>query len=206
MIPTKKKTPEELAALRDALAFPESFHQPTPEQQTGPDESPEEDLTNPAEPAPASRKKRHHTLRKVELPLFPAQPVPTKTSLPQRRRSIQEIKKIQSSEVMVTPENHPNHPILQLKKLTAHPLLLTPTYLLAFTAGLAVWRRAYFITPISLLCVSGLLTLYIFWKKKRSRHHAAILMIILAMTLIFGAILYAPFFAPYLAPYFSYAT
>jgi hypothetical protein len=206
MIPTKKKTPEELAALRDALAFPESFAEPAPEPQPDPDESAEQDLTNSGDQTPTFRKKRNHTLRKVELPLFPAQPVTSKTSLPQRRRSIQEIKKIQSQEVMVTPENHPNHPILQIKKLTAHPLLLTPTYLIAFTAVLAVWKRAYFITPISLLCVSGLLSVYIFWKKKRSRHHAAILMIILAMTLIFGAILYAPFLKPYLAPYFSYAT
>ncbi len=196
MIPTQKKTPEEIAALRDALAFPEPLIEPSQE-----DES-ETDLTQPPQSA-AERRKKHHTLRKVELPLLPAELVTSKTTLPRQRHSVQELKKIQAKEAMEVFQNRSAiDPIAHLKKLTAHPLLLTPTYIIAFSAGLAVWKRNYFITPISLLCVSGLLTAYIFWKKKRSRHHAAILMIILVMTLIFGAIHYAPFFAPY----FSYAT
>lgn len=198
MIPTQKKTPEELATLRDALAFPGAGS--PPKQKPAPDPFPIQDPTDSDHNPPTRPKKRNHTLRKVELPLFPAQPVTTRTDLPERRRSIQEIKQLQSREVMPTPENNPHHPIVQIRRLTAHPFLLAPTYLIAFTAGFAAWNRVHFITPIFLICVSGLLTTYIFWKKKRSRHHAAILMIILTMTLIFGAIHYAPFFATFV-PY-----
>jgi predicted PurR-regulated permease PerM len=89
------------------------------------------------------------------------------------------------------------NPIARLEKLTAHPVLLTLTYLTAFLAIYAAWQAVFFITPISLIFVSGLLTAYIFWRKKRSRHHAAILIIILVMTLVFGGIHYAPLFSAY---------
>jgi hypothetical protein len=208
MIPTRKKTPEELAALRGEIDFsqePKTEPEPPAEQPKPPmfqkvigrvpKWTPPPAQTSPAKPEP--KKRTIHTLRKVELPLGPAPEVYNKTPLPQRRHSQSHISEIRRREALANVSDNLADPVSRLKKLTAHPILLTPTYLIGFTAIYTAWNRVYFITPITLIFVSGLLTAYIFWKKKRSRHHAAILMIILIMTLVFGGIHYAPFFSAY---------
>lgn len=216
MIPTRKKTPEELAALRDGLGLfqnPDSTSSANPDTQPSPSEDTPPPFrfqkvigrvplpTRPQEPAPpaeATPKKRAiQTLRKVELPLFPAQEVPHKTDLPRRRRSHADLAELQRREALANFSATPTDPAVHLKKLTAHPILLALAYLPAFGAIYTAWNAFHFITPLSLIFVSGLLTTYIFWKKMRSRHHAAILLIILVMTLVFGGIHYAPYFSAY---------
>ncbi len=209
MIPTKKKTPEELAALREELGFfqnPETQPTPPPEDQP---EAPRFQkvigqaplpIQQPA-PPPAEeikpKRRISHSLRKVELPLYPAHAVQQKTPLPSYRRSAADLAELQRRAALENFSPNPTDPVAHLKKLEAHPVLLGFAYLPALAAIYAAWNTFHFITPISLICVSGLLTAYIFWTKKRSRHHAAILLIILAMTLVFGGIHYAPYFTAY---------
>ncbi len=189
MIPTQKKTPEELAALREEQGvFPRPI---TPDLSPEPPPAPSE----PTDVRPKKRKIR--TLRKVELPLAPAPVVENKTQLPGYRRSQTDIAEIRRREALANFSATPTDPIAHLKKLTAHPVLLTFAYLPAFAAIYTAWNTVHFITPISLIFVSSLLTAYIFWTKKRSRHHAAILFIILVMTLVFGGLHYAPYFSAY---------
>jgi hypothetical protein len=191
MIPTQKKTAEELAALREEQGFfqPPSAPSPSPQQ------SPAPALEEPREIKP--KKRRIHTLRKIELPLAPGYQVHNKTSLPKPRHDIANIAEARRRAALAKYSTATDDPAAHLKKLAVHPVLLTFTYLLAFTAIYTAWNAYHFITPISLICVSGLLTAYIFWTKKRSRHHAAILFIILVMTLVFGGIHYAPYFTAY---------
>lgn len=208
MIPTQKKTPEELAALREGLGLLQN----PGTQPSSPDNQPKTprfqkvigrvplptQTQGPIPSAEAIPKKRTiQTLRKVELPLFPAQEVQRKTALPRTRRSNAELTELQRREALANFSATPIDPAAHLKKLAANPILLTFAYLPAFAAIYTAWNAFHFITPISLIFVSGLLTAYIFWKKKRSRHHAAILFIILVMTLVFGGIHYAPYFSAY---------
>ena len=208
MIPTQKKTPEELAALREELGF---FQNPDVKK-TSVDPEPaasplkkvigQAPLSNPSsEQTPREpvkpKKRKIHTLRKYELPLFPATEVVNKTPLPESRRSAADLAEFQRREALANFSATPPDPAAHLKKLAAHPILLIFAYLPAFGAIYTASYSYHFLTPISLIFVSGLLTAYIFWRKKRSRHHAAILLIILAMTLVFGGIHYAPYFTAY---------
>lgn len=194
MIPTQKKTPEELAALREELGFFQPPHsappapQPTPVSATAPPQEPRE-----IKP----KRRRIHTLRKIELPLAPAEQVQNKTSIPQPRHDIADVAEARRRAAIAEYSTATGDPAAHLKKLTAHPILLVFAYLPALAAIYTAWSTFHFITPISLIFVSGLLTAYIFWTKKRSRHHAAILFIILVMTLVFGGIHYAPLFTAY---------
>jgi hypothetical protein len=208
MIPTQKKTQEELAALREdygSLQNPNIQPAPLEEQPKppisqefigqAPKWTPQQSQTSPAEARPKQRTR--HSLRRNELPLAPGFEVQNKTKIPQERRTSEDIAELRERQELADFRSMPKNPIAYLEQLSAHPVLLTIAYLIAFTAIFAAWKTVYFVTPISLIFVSGLLTAYIFWKKKRSRHHAAILFIILVMTLVFGGIHYAPFFASY---------
>jgi hypothetical protein len=208
MIPTQKKTPEELAALREELGF---FQNPDVKKAALDDQppaTPSEKVTDQAPlPTPPAeqisrepvkpKKRRIHTLRKSELPLSPAIQVDNKTTLPEYRRSATDLAELQRREALANFSGTPPDPAAHLKKLAAHPILLIFAYLPAFGAIYTATYSYHYITPISLIFVSGLLTAYIFWRKKRSRHHAAILLIILAMTLVFGGLHYAPYFTAY---------
>jgi hypothetical protein len=191
MIPTQKKNQEELAALREehGVFQPPNSAPPTPQPPTAP---------APQEPREIkSKKRRIHTLRKVELPLAPAYQVQNKTSIPPPRHDIADVAEARRRAAIAEYSTASGDPAAHLKKLAAHPVLLIFAYLPAFLAIYTAWSTFHFITPISLIFVSGLLTAYIFWRKKRSRHHAAILLIILVMTLVFGGIHYAPYFSTY---------
>lgn len=232
MIPKKKKTPEEIAALRGDLGIPPAPKEkeedeiqryappaepkpPEPEEEqagpapvldpTHPDQTPEPTarepvahLDLPAEPAPEKENEppRVHTLRKKELPLAPAPPVTHKTALPDHRHDPRDMKEILRREALakLTQQNQQD-PAAYLRKITAHPLLLTPAYMFALGAGFGAWQRVFYLTPLILLALSAAITVYIFIARKRSRHHAAILSIIIIMTLVFGGLYYAPLFS-----------
>jgi len=228
MIPGKKKTPEEIAALRGQLGIPEAqpeqaptnSHPESPPAQAipsgqhpnSPSSTPTLDPTHPYQSpelvdkeravhldAPlASEKKveavKNHSLRKHELPLAPAPAVTQKTALPDHRHDPNDMSQIRHREALAkVMQQNQQDPAAHLRKMTAHPLLLTPAYLFPLAAALAAWQRAFYLTPLVLLVISILFTFFIFLTKKRSRHHAAILTIIIVMTLTFGALYYVPF-------------
>ncbi len=191
MIPTQKKTQEELAALREENGVFQHPNSAPPAPQPPPAPAPQE----PREIKP--KKRRILSLRKMEPPLAPAIQVQNKTSIPQPRHDIADVAEARRRVAMVEYSTAIGDPAAHLKRLTAHPILLVFAYFPAFAAIYTAWSTFHFITPITLIFVSGLLTAYIFWRKKRSRHHAAILLIILVMTLVFGGIHYAPYFSTY---------
>ena len=247
MIPERKKTPEEIAALREGLGIPDAppipgatrqrpAPAPAPEPEpsfppieaksappkepeksietapapvldpTHPDAPPETELREPVvhlgiPPAPVSKETPEplppkHSLRKHELPLAPA-PALTgtqKTELPSSRHNDQGIAEIRRRDALQNLSANAPDPATQLRKITAHPVLLIIAYLAAFGAGVAAWQRVHHITPLALVAIGSALGIYIFIAKKRSRHHSAILAIIIIMTLVFGGLYYAPLF------------
>jgi len=220
MIPDKKKTPEEIAALREGLCIPDappvpgaprqrpsSF--PTIENAASPflstlDGSPTATHTDSVvqlevAPAPFIEKTIEplptpHSLRKHELPLAPAPAVTHKTVLPTGRHDDKDIAEIRRRDAIKSLTSEVPDPAAHLKIMTAGPLLLIPAYLIAFGAGAAAWLRVHHITPLVLLLIASLFAIIIFIRKKRSRHHSAILAIIILMTLVFGGLHYAPLF------------
>lgn len=248
MIPKKKKTAEEIAALRDQLGIPEEappppnlaplppmaaqpaaraekpvapeptpLPRPAPIKSTPPEPAPtpavepdlpvesprDPELLEPVvhlkiPPAPVETSDREappaHSLRKHELPLAPAPPVTHKTTLPGSRRDSHGLAEVRKREALTQLSQPGVNPADHLRKLTAHPVLLVPAYLLALGAAAVIFRNVHYFTPLALLALAGCFALFIFLKKPRSRHHAGFIFIIIFLTLVFGGIHYAPLF------------
>lgn len=226
MIPQRKKTPEEIAALREGLGIPDELpkpgeqrkrpaaptapknHQKSPAPTSDPVAPKEATKLPPREPTqildktpPPDKKEKsnpptpaHHSLRKQELPLAPAPAVTHKSTLPTSRHDPDDIAEIRRRDALQNLGNTQHDPAAHLKQITAHWPLLTPAYLLACGAAVAAWKYVHHATPLTMLSLATLLAIYIFIKKKRSRHHSAILAIIILMTLVFGSLHYAPLF------------
>jgi hypothetical protein len=210
MIPEKKKTPEEIAALREGLGVPPAPTQPTQPTPPLPPVEPEKPLPAPsvggepvihldlppltarpvkAEPKPV------HSLRKHELPLAPAPPVTQKTALPTHRHDPRDVAQIRKREALAALQHQQStDPAAHLRRQTASPFLYVPGYLLAIAAAVTSYQHVHYITPAVLLGLAATITLFIALRKPRSRHHAALLFIVVFLTLVFGALHYAPLF------------
>jgi hypothetical protein len=228
MIPDKKKTPEEIAALREGLGIPDVIPQPgaprqRPQQATPvapgthvipPPDAPVLDPTHPDHPLPdgaaepvihldvvplppemeKSEPKPVHTLRKHDLPLAPAPPVTHKTALPTHRHDPRDIAEIRKREALAALQTPNMDPISHVRKQTASPFLYTPGYLLIVAAAATAYQRFLYLTPATLLALATLIMIVIAATKPRSRHHAALLFILIFLTLAFGGLHYAPLF------------
>jgi hypothetical protein len=225
MIPSKKKTAEEIAALREGLGIPPvaSPHAPLPPPPPvmpgvigKMEEPPAPPAPAPPPPQPASDAepvthldpitiplrpqkaviKPSHSLRKQELPLAPAPaaPSPQRTELPAHRHDPRDVAQIRKREALAKLQQPGADPADHLRKQTASPFLYVPGYLLASAAALAAFQDAHYITPAALIGTAIMIMAFIAWRKPRSRHHAALLFIVVFLTLVFGALHYAPLF------------
>lgn len=213
MIPERKKTPEEIAALREGLGIPGLSPDTTAPPPSAPSRQPvylEPDTLNTAPqpitklihldasatsaPLPLSFKKDSHSLRKKEIPLAPAPPVTQKAAIPTHRHDPQDIAQIRKREAIAKLNRPEADPALHLRKQAAHPLLYLPGYLFALSAAAVIYQRFHYITPIALLFCSLSIVMFIAVKKPRSRHHAALIFIVIFLTAVFGGLHYAPLF------------
>lgn len=218
MIPERKKTPEEIAALREGLGIPtkptvapkppgaavkseEPVEKKEPEK---PGPQPTEDgqpvihLELPAIPARPKvvATKPTHSLRKHDLPLAPAPSAAgsRRTELPAKRNDPRDIAQIRKREALAALAQSSSDPAARLRRQTASPFLYAPGYLLAIAAGVTAYLRVHYMTPAGLVGLAILVMLFIAMRKPRSRHHAALLFILVFLTLVFGALHYAPLF------------
>ena len=209
MIPQKKKTPEEIAALREELGMPP----PAPEP-AAPSPPPSPPLSQPPAPAPVAdaepvvhldlpplpapprivEPKPVHSLRKHDLPLAPAPASTHRTELPAKRHDSRDISQIRKREALAALQQPGMDPAAYLRKQTASPFLYVPGYLLAIAAGITAYQSFHYITPATLLAISSIIMIFIALRKPRSRHHAALLFIAVFLTFVFGALHYAPLF------------
>lgn len=225
MIPEKKKTPEEIAALREGLGIPPvqapSNAEPEPMAQPAPDPSligapvkreesekeipqPEDDgepvihLGLPPKPArfQVMEAKPVHSLRKQELPLAPAPATiaARRTELPTQRHDPRDVAQIRKREALAALAQPRTDPAAHLRRQTASPFLYAPGYLLAIAAGVSAYLRVHYMTPATLIGLAIFIMVFIALRKPRSRHHAALLFIFVFLTLVFGALHYAPLF------------
>lgn len=206
MIPQKKKTAEEIAALREGLGLP----RPAPAPEPAPPPMPPPPQTPPAAPVsdpivhldlppvPVPTRKIEpkpvHSLRKNDLPLAPAPASTRRTQLPTKRHEPGDIGDLRKRQALAALQQPGFDPAAHLRRQTASPFLYVPGYLLAAAAGIAAYRGFSYITPSTLLGLSAVIMIFIAWRKPRSRHHAALLFIAVFLTLVFGALHYAPLF------------
>jgi hypothetical protein len=210
MIPQKKKTPEELSTLREELSV--TLHTPTaatlpppPPQAPIAQELPSSSVTSadpidlidlpPIVPLPKKLVTKHsRSLRKHELPLAPAPASTNKIELPDIRHDSTDISQVRKHQALAALQQPSYHPVDYFRKQTASPFLYSAGYLLAIVAGITAYNSFHYITPAALLGLSSLIIIYIALRKPCSRHHAALLFIVVFLTLVFGALHYAPLF------------
>ena len=121
-----------------------------------------------------------------------ASAVTNKTPLPAHRHAPGDIARIRKHETL--EQLNSADLTARLRAQTASPFLYIPGYLLAAAAAISAYQRVHHITPVSLLALSLLITLYIAFRKPRSRHHAALIFIVIFLTAALGGIHYAPLF------------
>lgn len=106
------------------------------------------------------------------------------TDLPGHKHSDNELSELRMRNAFAV-----RPPVQELKNQALHPILLALGYILCLTGvGLAIGE--IFIPGIACASIALLLTLFIFWKKPRSRHHAAMMAIISLLVLVFGTVYY----------------
>jgi hypothetical protein len=191
-LPQRKKTAEEIAALRDSLA---PIGQPPAIAQAAPSVVPPPVERPPAAPRPPVEAKPVTSLRKSEHGPSTRKPTPVATEnskLPTHRRDDYELNQIRRAQAFEVQK-----PGAFLIALTAHPAIVAAGYIAVITAAALplidwLWANVSYYIP-AVLCVAGLLVAaFIFLKKKRSLHHAGFIAAIAVFTLIFGALYYFP--------------
>ena len=114
--------------------------------------------------------------------------------LPERKQSRSELQDMQRRNAFAVQP-----PVQHLQNLAINRIVLAVFYALTLAgAGLVIAAiypqgfidEAFFIIGCACAGVSFLGVIYIFWKKPRSRHHAAIIAIISLLVLVFGTVYY----------------
>ena len=175
-LPERRRTPEEIAGLRAALGVPGApppgsppTGQPaatTPPAATPPAATPP--AATPPAPSAAPRPGRPvRSLKRSERAPGPVAVPPPRPggALPARRHSDGELQRLRPHNAMAG-----RPPVQQLAAQAAHPMLVGTGYLLALGGGAGG------------LLVAG----WLFARKPRSRHHAALMTIIAVLVLAFG--------------------
>lgn len=215
-LPQRRKSPEELAALR--AKHDRRFQSTEPEASTveaSPQSRAMEPIShaepdkNEVAPLPPERETprrlipaKHGTVTLGEqaealLQQQSIQAGTRPTKLPERRRSESELMRLRRNQ---TAKNE--IPVQHILKMSLHPALSTTFYLLTvcmvyFT--FATWLKrapSNFIAPVGggglLIVISCLL----YWKKPRARHHAAIVTAVSVLTMGFVILTYIKNHAP----------
>ena len=104
--------------------------------------------------------------------------------IPKRKHSGSELNELRRRNAFAT-----RPPIQEIKSLALHPLLLGLGYLLCFV-GVGLAMAEIYIPGLVCSGLALLFTFFIYWKKPRSRHHAAFIAIITLLVLVFGTMYY----------------
>ena len=185
-LPQRKKSPEEIAKLREGLGIPGDAAETT---SPAPDAAPK-----PAKTKPASASKRApkpvRSLRKSEqapLPAAPHEPPPD-TPLPFHRHTDQELQDIRLNAALAMPT-----PVVNPKLAVAHPGLIIPGYLLAIAAAATPFSDQIPM-PVPAICAVAALIIagFIFLKPPLSRHPAGFIVVATLFIIVFAALHYFP--------------
>lgn len=216
MLPQRRKSPEEIAKLRESMGLPVAPATPEePSDATDLFSTPAVDEELPPPPPP----KRVRSLRKseqgpVERRQVPVRPAAGGAPIPVRKHSDKEL-----AAMRVQAAAPPEKSIHHLQHLAAPKPLSFAGYALCFAGALAAWLSKWTptLTPgdfpmewmaeisrhpatpsaglgllIGCCALSLLISGWIAWKKPRSRHHAGFITILAVLVLAFGIVYHLP--------------
>lgn len=182
-LPQRRKSPEEIAKLRETLGVPAAEPPASTEPETpSPAPPPAEPAAQPALPAkpPRSLRKSDETIPRLESP--------PDSNLPHQRHSREELDAIRRREAMSMMNTAPNK-----RLFPAHPALITPGYIASLIAAAGIWWYQFPLWATALcafaaFAIAGLL----FVRHPVSRHHAAFITVLAVLLLVFASLYYFP--------------
>lgn len=180
-LPQRRKSPEEIAKLRESFGIPAADPPATPTPETpAPATAPPQQVAPPAARPPRSLRKTDEAIPRLESPLD--------SNLPHQRHSREEIEAIRRREALSMMNTPPNK-----RLFPAHPALVAPGYLVTAIAAAGIWlyQMPLWATGLCALCalaVSGLLLV----RYPVSRHHAAFIAMFALLLLVFASLYYFP--------------
>lgn len=104
--------------------------------------------------------------------------------IPDQKRSSDDLDQIRRRNAFAV-----RPPVQEIKTQALHPVWLTLCYLLCLT-GVGLGVTQIFIPALACAASAQIINLFIYFKKPRSRHHAAIIAIISLLVLVFGTVYY----------------
>ncbi|MBK1884465.1 hypothetical protein JIN85_18760 [Luteolibacter pohnpeiensis] len=198
-LPQRKKTAEELAKLREGLGIPDAPPPGAPgvarelrNQPANPANAPSPQKPLPQAgsaplPPPAPAKPVRSLKKSERLPAPTSASSEPRTSLPSYRHSQQDLDELRRREAFTAQS-----PAIQLQEITAHPALIGVGYALVVGTLISAIMHTHGAILLSCGAIALALSGYMFIKKKRSRHHAGFIAILVIFTLIFSALYYFP--------------
>ncbi len=179
-LPQRRKSPEEIAKLRESFGIPGTEQGAALEKETPP--SPE-----PPPPAAAEPVKPVRSLRKSDEAI-PRLESPPDSNLPHQRHSQEEIEAIRRREALAVMNTPPNR-----RLFPAHPALVAPGYLATAIATAGIWFYQFplWATALCALAAFGVAGA-LFMRHPVSRHHAAFIAVLALLLLVFASLYYFP--------------
>lgn len=198
-LPERKKSPEEIARMREQMGLP--FVSPAPV-----DSSVRE--TSESEALPVSPPKSSRSLRRSErepVGTLSAEIAPV-SGLPVRRRTESELDELRRRESLRAITEVPPA-VVQFQTKTAHWTLVALGYLLTLASAAGTWHQLFTIPKREgyWLAFGGggaalLIALFIAVRKPLSRHHGGFVAVTVALVLAFALLYYYPNLNPAHAP------
>ncbi|MBC8126925.1 MAG: hypothetical protein H8M99_07250 [Gloeobacteraceae cyanobacterium ES-bin-144] len=205
LLPQSKKSPEEIARLREALGVPElvNAHEPNADSTTEPTITDAKKRTKKIaavlEIAAPITEPEHQiqtpkpvrSLRKSEQIPILRDPITTpaaNSTLPIYRHSSHEINELRRREAIAML-----NPVANPRLATAHYSILTFGYLTAVIGASFLFSNVFPLAASASCVASALLVAaYIYQRRPISRHHAAFIAVIALFVIVFGALHYFP--------------
>lgn len=176
-LPQRRKSPKEIAKLRESLGVPAREDAAPPEaEKPAPAPPPVEETAKP----PRSLRKSDEAIPRLESP--------PDSKLPHQRHSREELDAIRRREAMSMMNTPPNK-----RLFPAHPALVAPGYLITVMSAAGIWFYQFppwatGLCVIASFAVAGLL----FVRHPVSRHHAAFIAVLAVLLLVFASLYYFP--------------
>jgi hypothetical protein len=196
-LPERKKSPEEIAALRDQLGIPGDASPAPAPAEPGPaaassaasvdDAAVDVDVpVVEAAPVPIAAP---HSLRKSERePVLHVAPEPPPDSpLPVHRHSDEELAALRRRSVFDTQEHAVHMPVRR-----APTVLVIGCYLVAVSPALMIYHSLPILLPAAFVLLALGLGAFLFFLRPYSRHHGAFLGIVCLFVITYGALHYFP--------------
>lgn len=183
-LPEQKKSPEEIASLRDQLGIRPA----APAADAPPVANPLAPQPSAAEPVVLPAPTRQDAARSLhDVPEVSPAPLDEETGLPVKRRTADELAALRLRGVFETQDGAMHLPVRRERTLW-----VICGYLFAAAAAIPVYHGMPALLPLAMSLVALAYAAFLFFRRPYSSHHGAFIGIVVMFVLIYAALQYFP--------------